>query len=110
MFLLTESLRSALTAIRANRLRSVLTTLGIVLGVAAVVAVIALLQGFSQAVSSQLNGLGSNTLLVQSYLPLQELLAGKVAKVTPSDMRAIAAQVPGIAGISPILPLNAKVT
>ena len=51
MYLLTESLRSALTAIRANKLRSMLTTLGIVLGVAAVVAVIALLQGFSQAIA-----------------------------------------------------------
>ncbi|MHB1617296.1 MAG: ABC transporter permease [Metallibacterium sp.] len=110
MYLLTESLRSALIAIRANKLRSVLTTLGIVIGVAAVVAVIALLQGFSQALNNQFSGLGSNTLIVQSYLPLQEQLAGKVAKVTPSDMRAIAAQVPGIAGISPILPLNARVT
>ena len=110
MYLLSESLRSALTAIRANKLRSVLTTLGIVLGVAAVVAVIALLQGFSQAISNQFAGLGSDTLIVQSYLPVQEQLEGKVAKVTPSDLRAIEAQVPGIASISPILPLNLTVT
>ena len=110
MYLLSESLRSALTAIRANKLRSVLTTLGIVLGVAAVVAVIALLQGFSQAISNQFAGLGSDTLIVQSYLPVQEQLEGKVAKVTPSDLRAIETQVPGIASISPILPLNLTVT
>ncbi|MDE3141765.1 MAG: ABC transporter permease, partial [Pseudomonadota bacterium] len=71
MYLLTESLRSALTAIRANKLRSMLTTLGIVLGVAAVVTVVALLQGFSQAINTQFAGLGSDTLIVQSYLPLQ---------------------------------------
>ncbi|WP_298188315.1 ABC transporter permease [Metallibacterium sp.] len=110
MYLLTESLRSALTAIRANKLRSVLTTLGIVLGVAAVVTVVALLQGFTQAINTQFAGLGSDTLIVQSYLPLQEQMEGKVAKVTPSDMRAIAAQIPGIASISPILPLNLTVT
>ena len=110
MYLLTESLRSALTAIRANKLRSVLTTLGIVIGVAAVVAVVALLQGFSQALNNQFAGLGSNTLIVQSYLPLKEQLAGKVAKVTPDDLRAITAEVPGIGGISPILPLNMAVT
>ncbi len=110
MYLLTESLRSALAAIRANTLRSVLTTLGIVIGVAAVVAVVALLQGFSQALNSQFSGLGSDTLIVQSYLPLQEQLAGKTAKVTPADLRAIAARVPGIAGLSPILPLNLTVT
>ena len=110
MYLLTESLRSALTAIRANKLRSMLTTLGIVLGVAAVVTVVALLQGFSQAINTQFAGLGSDTLIVQSYLPLQEQMEGKVAKVTPADLRAIAAQVPHIASISPILPLNLTAT
>ena len=109
MYLFTESLRSALTAIRANKLRSMLTTLGIVLGVAAVVAVVALLQGFSQAINTQFAGLGSDTLIVQSYLPLKAQMEGKVAKVTPADLRAIAAQVPGIASISPILPLNLAV-
>ncbi|EQD81188.1 ABC transporter, permease protein, partial [mine drainage metagenome] len=83
---------------------------GIVIGVAAVVAVIALLQGFSQAISNQFAGLGSDTLIVQSYLPQQEIMEGKVAKVTPSDMRAIAAQVPHLASIAPMLPLNLTVT
>jgi putative ABC transport system permease protein len=107
MQMLLESLRSALAAIRAHALRSALTALGIVIGVAAVVTVVALLQGFRQAINQQFSGLGSDTLIVQPYVPLQEQLAGKVARITPSDMDAIAAQVSGLASISPLLPLNA---
>ncbi|RAP55671.1 ABC transporter permease [Oleiagrimonas sp. MCCC 1A03011] len=106
MLMLLESLRSALASIRAHAMRSALTALGIVIGVAAVVTVVALLQGFSQAINQQFSGLGSNTLIVQHYLPLQEQLTGKVARVTPDDMEAIAAQVPGIASISPLMPMN----
>ena len=101
-----ESPRAAFDAIRAHKLRSVLTTFGIVIGVAAVVAVVALLQGFSQAINNQFRGLGSDTLIVQSYLPLKDLLAGKVAKVTPGDLLAIEQQIPGLAGVSPIVGIS----
>ena len=104
--LLGESPRAAFDAIRAHKLRSVLTTFGIVIGVAAVVAVVALLQGFSQAINNQFRGLGSDTLIVQSYLPLKELLAGKVARVTPDDLLAIRQQIPGLAGVSPIIGIS----
>src|SRR3954451_21902848 len=55
---------SALRAIRANKGRSVLTTLGIVIGVAAVIAIVALGQGASASVNSQLQNLGTNILTV----------------------------------------------
>ena len=55
---LLESLRAALTAIFAHKLRSVLTTLGIIIGVMSVIAVVSLLQGFSVALSVQLQGHG----------------------------------------------------
>ena len=56
MNLFLESLRSALAAIRAHRLRSFLTSLGIIIGVASVITVISLIQGLSKSVSDQFEG------------------------------------------------------
>jgi putative ABC transport system permease protein len=59
-----EAWRVALEALRANRLRSGLTMLGVVIGVAAVVVLVAIGTGAKQEVESQVQGLGSNLLLV----------------------------------------------
>ncbi len=61
---LGEAWRVALDALRANRLRSVLTMLGVVIGVAAVVALVAIGTGTKQLVENQVEGLGSNLLIV----------------------------------------------
>ncbi len=59
-----ESIRLALQGIMANRLRSALTMLGILIGVAAVIILIAVGAGSSAAVQNQLAGLGTNTLTI----------------------------------------------
>jgi putative ABC transport system permease protein len=59
-----EAWRVALDALRANRLRSVLTMLGVVIGVAAVVALVAIGTGTKQQIEQQVEGLGSNLLIV----------------------------------------------
>ena len=59
-----EAFRVALDALRANRLRSALTMLGVVIGVAAVVLLVALGSGAKQEVESQVEGLGSNIIIV----------------------------------------------
>jgi putative ABC transport system permease protein len=61
---LAEAWRVAVTALRANRLRSLLTMLGVVIGVSAVVVLVAIGTGAKQEVESQVQGLGSNLLLV----------------------------------------------
>jgi putative ABC transport system permease protein len=61
---LAEAWRVALDALRANRLRSVLTMLGVVIGVAAVVALVAIGTGTKQLIENQVEGLGSNLLIV----------------------------------------------
>ena len=106
MYTLMESVRSAFQAIRAHALRSFLTMLGIVIGVMAVIAVVSLIQGFSNSVTSEFKGMGANTLTIQSYLPRKDRLAGKIAKVTPDDLLAIQHDVSGISGLSPILPVG----
>jgi putative ABC transport system permease protein len=59
-----EALRVALDALRANRLRSALTMVGVVVGVAAVVLLVAIGSGAKDEVEQQVEGLGSNLLLV----------------------------------------------
>ncbi|HSC47803.1 MAG TPA: ABC transporter permease [Gammaproteobacteria bacterium] len=103
---LLESVRSALHAIRAHKLRSFLTTLGIIIGVMAVVAVVSLIQGFSQSISNQFAGLGADSLTIQSYVPFKQQLQGKVARITPDDMLAMQHEIPGTSGITPLLQLG----
>ncbi len=100
---LYESFRAAFTAIFAHKLRSFLTTLGIIIGVMSVIAVVSLLQGFSYALSANFRGMGSNTVFVNAYLSRKDQLAGKTAKITTDDLLAIQHEVPGISRITPVL-------
>ncbi len=59
-----DNLRVAIGGISSNKLRSVLTTLGVLIGVAAVIILVAVGTGSSQAVESRINQLGTNTLTV----------------------------------------------
>jgi putative ABC transport system permease protein len=106
VYAFTESIRSALYAIRAHKLRSFLTTLGIIIGVMAVVTVVSLIQGFSQSISSQFAGFGTDSLTISAYLPFKEQLQGKTAYITPENMLSIQHEVPGISGVTPLLQLG----
>ena len=64
-----ESFRIALRAIWAHKMRSILTTLGIVIGVSAVVAVVSLVQGFFHVIQQQFEGLGTSTISVEPHRP-----------------------------------------
>src|SRR5580765_6408297 len=66
---LLENLLMALKAIWANKMRSMLTTLGIVIGTAAVIAVVSIVQGFSQVITQEVQNLGANTIIVEPFRP-----------------------------------------
>jgi putative ABC transport system permease protein len=107
-----HSVPSALGALRANKGRSVLTTLGIIIGVAAVVAIVALGEGASASVTSQLQGLGTNVLTVapgsvQSFGA--NAGAGSGTTLKAADAVAIQAEVPGVQAASPVVAGNAQV-
>src|SRR4051794_39585102 len=78
MNLFLESVRSALASIRAHRLRSFLTSLGIVIGVASVITVISLIQGLSKSVSDQFMGLGGNGLTIKPHFEFKDAMRGKI--------------------------------
>ncbi len=64
---LRESLWMALESIRANKIRAILTTIGIVFGVLAIIAMQTLVKGFDARVGKQLSMIGSGTFYVQKY-------------------------------------------
>ena len=102
MFTLIESLRAAGHSIVAHPLRSALTTFGVVVGVASVIAVVVLMQGFRTALAEEFVGLGSNSLSISPYTPTEDALAGRFARLTPDDLDSIRARVRGIAHITPL--------
>src|SRR5262245_55886658 len=97
-----NTLLLAFRAIRRNLLRSFLTVLGIVIGVAAVVTMVTLGNGATQAVRDQISSLGSNLLMVR---PGQRLGPGMAGAGAPSfkeaDAEAIASQVGGLKAVAP---------
>ena len=106
LFAIIESFRSAFASIMAHGFRSFLTTLGIVIGVASVIAVVSVTEGLSSFVGQQFAALGTNSLTIASYTPLQDQMKGIRARLTPADLELIEQRVDGIASITPILAAN----
>jgi putative ABC transport system permease protein len=105
-FALFESSRAAFVSIFAHGLRSFLTTLGIVIGVASVIAVVSVTQGMSAFIGDTFSSLGSNSLTIESYTPLEDQMKGIRARLTPNDLELIEKRADGIASITPILYAN----
>jgi putative ABC transport system permease protein len=102
MNLLLESVRSALASIRAHRLRSFLTSLGIVIGVASVITVISLIQGLSKSVSDQFEGLGGNGLTIRPHNEFKDVMRGKINYLRFEDVEQLRARVDDIRELSPM--------
>ncbi len=109
--MLWETVKLALTSIRRNVLRSILTLLGIVIGVAAVIAMVTIGSGASQKVQENLAKLGSNMLIAR---PGQSTFGpgGTTNDSRSFDERDIAAlkgELTGVRGIAPSAQKSAKV-
>jgi putative ABC transport system permease protein len=100
-----ESFRIALGALRANPLRAVLTTLGIVIAVAAVVAVVSIVQGLQFMIVGELEGVGANFIIVLPNFQQQQGpgVVSRQIKLTWEDGQALAREVPGIDLITPMV-------
>jgi putative ABC transport system permease protein len=109
---LIEALRAALSAIAANALRSVLTMLGIIIGVAAVIAMVAIGSGAREKVVAQIKSLGANLAVIQSGNVTSggvRLGAGASSTLTDEDAKAIAREVEGVTASAPFIRGNAQV-
>ncbi len=97
-------LRSAFRALRRNKMRSFLTMLGIIIGVAAVIAMLAIGQGAEYSVKQQISALGTNVLIIFPGSQQQggiRVGAGSVTTLTEEDAFAIAKECPAVAYVSP---------
>ena len=103
---LLSSVRIALRALKVNRTRSLLTMLGIIIGVAAVIAMVGVGAGATTRIQQQIQSIGSNLIMV---LPGSisangvRLGSGGVATLTEDDAKAIAAECPSISAVAPMV-------
>ena len=100
-----ENFHIAFRALWANKMRSLLTTLGIIIGVAAVIAVVSIVQGLQFLLTQQLQGVGATYVMV---LPNQQQNQGpgvvtRQVKLTWEDGKAIRDNIPGVKLITPLL-------
>jgi putative ABC transport system permease protein len=105
-----ESVRVAFAGLVANKLRSALTVLGLMIGVGSVIILVAVGTGSSDAVQQQINALGSNVLLVQSTPTLGGLrgTTSSSTALTVADATALqnSFQAPDVASVSPVVTAN----
>ena len=110
-----ESMRAALWDILANKMRSGLTILGILIGTAAVILLVAVGVGVSNAVQDQIRNLGTNTLYVVPEMNDGDQAAGtdtRRARLTAQDVRALSdkGRAPAVGLVAPVQEASGTVT
>ena len=103
---LGEAFRAALASLNAHRLRSFLTTLGILIGTMAVIAVVSVLQGFSDSIRDQFSDLGSNSLTLEALNDEENWRSGRINRLSFEDIDALRYKVPGVKDVAPIIVAN----
>ncbi len=101
---LIEGSRAAFLSIRAHGLRSFLTTLGIIIGVASVITVVAIMNGLSSNIRGQLDDLGSDMVTIRAYTTPDQELLGFRNKLSDSDFRLLQAKLSQVEQISRMMP------
>jgi putative ABC transport system permease protein len=104
-----DTMSLAFEALQRNLLRSVLTALGIIIGVAAVIVMMALGDGAQASIKERIQSVGANVITVtagSANIGGVRLGQGAVTTLTAADAKAIAAEVPGVQFVSP--GLNAR--
>jgi putative ABC transport system permease protein len=105
-----ENIRMAVETLAANKLRSTLTVLGIVIGNASVVAMIAIGQGAQTFTQEKVESLGANLLYVFTDGQESDVGTGEMPQLLLSDAAAIATQAPAVTVVLPIISGNLTLT
>lgn len=110
---LIETIGLAWSSLRSNRLRSALTMLGVIIGIAAVIAMVTIGRGAQAQTESQLKSLGSNLIFVQSGVALTggpaSQGAGSATTLTWDDAKAIASTCSAVSYVAPALNIRTQV-
>jgi putative ABC transport system permease protein len=108
----SSTVRTAFEAIGRNLLRSALTSLGIIIGVAAVIVMMAIGGGARASIEKQVSSLGTNIVTVSAgsmNFGGVRMGQGAVTTLVPADAEAILAEVPGVSAVSPGVSLRTQV-
>ncbi len=108
-----DAIQVAIEALFANKLRAALTMLGIVIGVGAVIALMAVGQGSQKAVTDQIEGLGSNLLFVRPGASTSGGVsqgAGSAQTLTSEDSDAILQNVPNVVAVAPQVSFGLQIS
>lgn len=100
----SQCAQSAVLSIRLHLLRSSLTTLGIIIGVAAVISVVAIMQGLSAGIRGQLDDLGSDMTTLRAFTTPDQELLGFRNKLTDSDYDALLNKISDFEQITVAMP------
>ena len=109
---LSDCFQTALASLRANKLRTGLTTLGIIIGVAAVIAMVGVGKGAEKRIEEAIQGLGENVLLVRNGTSVSGGVRGGAnskVSLTEADAAAIEAQAPSVAIAAPTVRSTGQV-
>lgn len=109
---LLELIRISIRALKANKLRSILTMLGIIIGVAAVIAMVGIGNGATANITSQIKGLGSNLLIVspgQTNSGGVKGAAGSSNTLLMKDITKIQNSCPAVKSLAPFVSSNVQV-
>ncbi len=96
-----ESIRVALAALWANKMRALLTMLGVIIGVMSVIVMIAIVQGIRQQILDQFAGNGANLIFVSYQPKIGTVSRGGFGGLTMDDARAVAARASLVGSVSP---------
>ena len=103
----TETVRMALSTLRSNRLRSLLTMVGIVIGNASVITLVGVGRGAQGLAEGQLNNLGANVLfVVPGNTNARRQGVTRPKTLVLEDAKAIATQVPSVKRVAPVINTN----
>ena len=104
--------RTAVNGLGRNILRATLTTLGIIIGVAAVIAMMEIGRGSSSAIQQTIGRMGANILMIHAGTASSggvSFGAGTMKTLTPQDSKAILAECPAVRAAAPIVPARTQV-
>jgi ABC-type antimicrobial peptide transport system permease subunit len=107
-----RTVRTAMKALRRNPMRALLTTLGIVIGVAAVIAMMEIGAGSSAAVQKSISSMGANVVLVMPGTATSSGISfgsGSVMTLTPEDAEAILRDVPAVRTAAPAVRARTQI-
>lgn len=107
------SMKVALRSLRVHRLRSALTTLGIIIGVAALVMMVAVGSGARERIAAQIRSLGANLISINpgsAVMSSVRLGSGAAPRLSEDDALAIGLEIPGVVVVAPLLYTKGQFT